>query len=123
MGLSCPQRPHGKVGSLPGTKEETLADIAVLAPRTAGSAGYRLPARSFTAGSTLRLCFSTSLLHPQEFAFFLLPECREVVVGMFGASLCKCLFPTDGNQTPNQNKQTNKQILNPTTRALQNISG
>ena len=93
-------------------KEKGRADSAVLAGRTGGPAGL-LPTPAQRAAHSLRFCWNTSSLHQLEFAFFWLPECREVVVGMFVASLFKCLFPSDGNQNPNQNKQVTEYPIQP----------
>lgn len=65
-------------------QEEAPADTTVVAGRTVGSAGP-LPTSSQQAahGVFLKYIF----VHQQKFAFFLHPECREVVVGMFVDSL------------------------------------
>lgn len=38
--------------------------------------------QSATVDSMLKFCFNTSVLHQQKVVFFLLSECRVVIVGM-----------------------------------------
>lgn len=88
LAADMPLKAHGKAGSQPDTQEgPRRKPEQILQCWLEGSRACLVTCPLLPAGSTLKFCFNTSLLHQQKFPFFLLPECREVVVGMFVGSL------------------------------------